>query len=199
MGLMPRHQARGERRVAQLLDAAAEVFAESGYEATTTNAIAARAGASPGTLYQFFPNKEAIADALAERYLRQLGEIFAPDISQLPAPALADHLVDPLMAFSIANPGFTALFVGPAAPGKLAPSAEYVFKAVLNQVGELLESFAPQIPGAQRARSAQVAVQVIKGILPLVLATSGAERTAMIGELKRLMAAYLGSLPRETA
>jgi len=199
MGLTSRRQARGERRVAQLLDAAADVFAESGYEATTTNAIAARAGASPGTLYQFFPNKEAMADALAERYLRQLGEIFAPDISQLSAPALADHLVDPLMEFSIANPGFMALFVGPAAPSKLAPSAQYVFKAVLAQVGELLESFAPQVPGSQRARCALVTVQVIKGLLPLALATSGAERTAMIGELKQLMAAYLGSLRQQTA
>jgi hypothetical protein len=40
---------------------------------------------------------------------------------------------------------------------------------------------------------------VIKGLLPLALATSGAERTAMIGELKQLMAAYLGSLRQQTA
>ena len=44
-----RRQARGERRMAELQDAAAAVFAEVGYEAATTNAIAARAGVSPGT------------------------------------------------------------------------------------------------------------------------------------------------------
>jgi len=194
MGVTPRRQARGERRVGQLLDAAAWVFAESGYEATTTNAIAARAGASPGTLYQFFPNKEAMAEALADRYLRQLGEIFAADIGRLPVPALVDHLIDPLMAFSIANPGFIALFISPGAPGQLAPSAQQVYKAVLTQVDGLLESAGPQVPADRRLRCGQVAVQVIKAMLPLVLAADEAERTALIGELKQVMAGYLGPL-----
>lgn len=56
-----RRQARGERRIAQLLQAAAGVFCRTGYAAASTNAIAREAGVSPGTLYQFFPNKEAIA------------------------------------------------------------------------------------------------------------------------------------------
>src|SRR6266511_1332655 len=51
--------------MAGILDAAAGVFADAGYERATTNAIAAAAGISPGSLYQFFPNKEAIAEALA--------------------------------------------------------------------------------------------------------------------------------------
>ena len=198
MDVTPRRQARGERRVGQLLDAAAEVFAESGYEAATTNAIAARAGASPGTLYQFFPNKEAMAEALADRYLVRLGEIFAPDIGRLPVPALVDQLIDPLMAFSVANPGFIALFVSPAAPGNLAPSAQQVYKAILTQVDELLESAGPEVPAGRRLRCAQVTVQVIKAMMPLVLAASGAERTALIGELKQVMAGYLGPL-REAA
>jgi len=198
MDVTPRRQARGERRVGQLLDAAAEVFAESGYEAATTNAIAARAGASPGTLYQFFPNKEAMAEALADRYLRRLGEIFAPDIGRLPVPALVDQLIDPLMAFSIANPGFIALFVSPAAPGNLAPSAQQVYKAILTQIDELLEAAGPRVPAGQRLRCAQVTVQVIKAMMPLVLAADGGERTALIGELKQVMAGYLGPL-REPA
>ena len=65
---------RGERRVASLLDAAARVFGELGYHAATTNAIAAEAKVSPATLYQFFPNKEAIADALVTRYAMESGE-----------------------------------------------------------------------------------------------------------------------------
>jgi AcrR family transcriptional regulator len=60
-----RRQARGQRRIDQLLDVAARVFAEVGFEAATTNGIAARAGVSPGSLYQFFPNKDAMAEALA--------------------------------------------------------------------------------------------------------------------------------------
>ena len=53
-----RRQARGERRIAQLLDAAADVIGDVGLADATTNAIAQRAGASPGSLYQFFMNKE---------------------------------------------------------------------------------------------------------------------------------------------
>ena len=63
---------RGERRVASLLDAAGHVFGELGYHAANTNAIAAEAKVSPATLYQFFPNKEAIADALETRYAMEL-------------------------------------------------------------------------------------------------------------------------------
>ncbi len=67
-----RRQARGQRRIDQILTVAEQVFADVGYEATTTNAIAARAGMSPGSLYQFFENKEAIAAGLAARYLDRL-------------------------------------------------------------------------------------------------------------------------------
>jgi AcrR family transcriptional regulator len=60
--------------VASLLDAAGRVFGELGYHAANTNAIAAEAKVSPATLYQFFPNKEAIADALVTRYATDLAK-----------------------------------------------------------------------------------------------------------------------------
>ncbi len=59
---------RGRARVAALMAAAAEVFAENGYDAATMTEIAARAGASIGSLYQFFPTKELIAEALHAQY-----------------------------------------------------------------------------------------------------------------------------------
>ncbi|HSB53997.1 MAG TPA: helix-turn-helix domain-containing protein, partial [Gemmatimonadales bacterium] len=65
-------QERGERRVEEILDAAAAVIAEGGVEAATTNAIAERAGSSVGSLYHFFPHKDAIVLALAERYEAEL-------------------------------------------------------------------------------------------------------------------------------
>ena len=51
-------RARGVRRVEELLDAGAVLFAEQGYDATTMTQIAQRAGASIGSLYQFFPSKD---------------------------------------------------------------------------------------------------------------------------------------------
>jgi len=74
---LPRQQ-RGERRVAELLDAAAAIIAETGYDAATMSAIALRAHASIGSLYQFFPNKAAITQALRIRYSRQFDELCIP-------------------------------------------------------------------------------------------------------------------------
>jgi AcrR family transcriptional regulator len=61
-------QERGARRVAQLLEAAAAELAQVGYDAATMTAIAERAGASIGAVYQYFPNKEAIVLALRAAY-----------------------------------------------------------------------------------------------------------------------------------
>ncbi|HWY97272.1 MAG TPA: helix-turn-helix domain-containing protein, partial [Steroidobacteraceae bacterium] len=62
-------RARGMQRVAELLDAGAVLIAEQGYDATTMTQIAERAGASIGSLYQFFPSKEVLAEALFGRYV----------------------------------------------------------------------------------------------------------------------------------
>ena len=55
-----------------MLEAAVRILDRDGLEGLTTNAIAARAGVSIGTLYQYFPNKETILDALADRELAGL-------------------------------------------------------------------------------------------------------------------------------
>src|SRR6202522_2733611 len=65
-------RARGKQRVAALLEAAAAVFGEKGYEAATMTEIAARAGAPIGSLYQFFPVKEVLADTLVQNYVALL-------------------------------------------------------------------------------------------------------------------------------
>ena len=70
--LNPRKQPVQHRSMAtvdMILVAAAQVFEAHGYAAGTTNRIAIRAGVSIGTLYQYFPSKEAIAVALLERHL----------------------------------------------------------------------------------------------------------------------------------
>lgn len=62
-------QHRSKATVDAVLVAAAQVFEAHGYAAGTTNRIAERAGVSIGTLYQYFPSKEAIAVALLERHI----------------------------------------------------------------------------------------------------------------------------------
>src|ERR1700678_2527192 len=88
---------RGKQRVASLLDAGAALFAEKGYEATTMTEIAQRSGAAIGSLYQFFPSKDALAEALFNRYAERTATALqhvvdrAPGLSSAP---LADLLVD---------------------------------------------------------------------------------------------------------
>src|SRR2546428_9484541 len=69
-------QQRSRTRVDRILAAAAHEFATVGYDAASTNAIAARARTSVGSLYQFFPNKEALFDALVQRYRREAAHLF---------------------------------------------------------------------------------------------------------------------------
>src|SRR5689334_114565 len=61
-------QERAKKRVERILDAAAFVFAEQGYEAATMEDIAARAETSIGSIYQFFPNKLSLFTALTRHY-----------------------------------------------------------------------------------------------------------------------------------
>lgn len=63
-------QARSKQTVEWVLEAAARVFKAEGFSATT-NRIAELAGVSVGTLYEYFPNKEALLAALAERHVAE--------------------------------------------------------------------------------------------------------------------------------
>lgn len=65
----PPVQKRSRATVNDIISAGAQVFETHGYAAGTTNRIAKRAGVSIGTLYQYFPSKEAIAVALLERHI----------------------------------------------------------------------------------------------------------------------------------
>ena len=63
-------QKRSQATVDAILDASAQVLRKKGYAKTTTNAIAERAGVSIGSLYEYFPNKEAVFAALKEKLHR---------------------------------------------------------------------------------------------------------------------------------
>lgn len=100
-------QRRSQETVEALLGAAAQILARHGPEAATTNAIAARAGVSIGSLYQYFRDREALIDALAERHLARMEAVMAgvldgaatralPEVAaQFVAAVLAAHRVDP--------------------------------------------------------------------------------------------------------
>ncbi|MFF0423640.1 TetR/AcrR family transcriptional regulator [Streptomyces sp. NPDC004520] len=194
-----RRQARGERRIAQLLQAAANVFCAYGYTATSTNAIAREASVSPGTLYQYFPNKEAIAIELGERLLHEMrtahGQAFTPANLTLPLPELLDVVVDPMIEFNCENPVFLALMHGSEIPGRIAEEHDALHANLLTSVRDVIAHFAPALSAEERARIADMTFAIFKGGLGLVLAApEGAERDATIAELKTVLLRYLSPL-----
>jgi AcrR family transcriptional regulator len=196
-------QRRGERRVSRILDAAAHLFAEIGYEAATTNAIAARARTSIGSLYQFFPNKQAILQALSARYLEQLQELFdallTPEVADLPLRDLLDRVIDMLGEFHAAHPGFQHVFYGSHNSPELAAAARDLHGEIVGWIAGLLALRAPAIEAERRRLHATVTVEVVKAMLTLSVTGDGAYRQAVIGETKALLAAYLGPLVGEAS
>ncbi|WP_197517523.1 TetR/AcrR family transcriptional regulator [Microbacterium karelineae] len=190
-----RRQARGRARIEQILQAAADVFGEGGYEAATTNAIAARAGISPGSLYQFFANKDEIGRALADMYAARLRglEIF-DDFS---ADALDDSLraiLDRLVTFNIDHPGFKALFARSDMPASMREAVAPVHEAIEQRVRT---ATALVIPGADDERVATIATVVlsmVRGVVPAIAAAEDPDaRRALATELHRGILAYLES------
>ncbi|MER6159187.1 TetR/AcrR family transcriptional regulator [Streptomyces sp. NPDC001868] len=193
-----RRQARGERRIAQLLEAAASVFCSTGYAAASTNAIAREAGVSPGTLYQFFPNKEAIAIELSERLMREMretyGEALAPVAPATPLEEAVAAAVDRFIDFNFRHPVVFTLMHGPDVPGRIAEQHDALHAALVTRIEVLLTSYLPDTPAADLTRTAHVCVAMYKAGLELVLAREGAERDAYVQELKNVLLRYLEPL-----
>jgi AcrR family transcriptional regulator len=193
-----RRQARGERRIAQLLEAAASVFCTTGYTAASTNAIAREAGVSPGTLYQFFPNKEAIAIELGDRLMHEMretyGEALAPIDPATPLEEAVGAAVDRFIAFNCDHPVFFALMHGPDIPGRIAEEHDALHATLVSRIEALLSSLLPDAPPADVTRTAHVCLGVYKAGLELVLAHEGAERDAYTREIKNVLIRYLEPL-----
>ena len=100
-------QDRGLQRVEQILDAAESLVAELGVEGTSTNAIAERAKTSMGSLYHFFPSKEALIEALARRFAERKRELNAKavpvDGARMPLEEVVDALVGQVRDFLAAR------------------------------------------------------------------------------------------------
>lgn len=88
---MPR-QARSRMTVATLLETTARILEEEGSACLTTNHIAERSGFSIGTVYQYFPNREAIVLALIERQRRETGDAIQAVVAQSGACAPEERI-----------------------------------------------------------------------------------------------------------
>jgi AcrR family transcriptional regulator len=100
-------QARSHDLVAAIVEAAARVFDERGYDATTTNHVAEVAGVSVGSVYQYFADKQALITALHERHAAQVLAVLDDARQQAPGRALTasiQHVVRGLLSLHRLQP-----------------------------------------------------------------------------------------------
>lgn len=93
-------QARARATVEQILLAARRVLVEEGYEGASTNRIARVAGVSVGSLYQYFPSKEAVVEALVEAHLSEIMTVVSRGLAEV-ATAPLDVAARRLVAIMI--------------------------------------------------------------------------------------------------
>ncbi|SDR08891.1 TetR/AcrR family transcriptional regulator [Thermostaphylospora chromogena] len=190
-----RRQERGRRRMESILDAAEEVIAEIGYPATTTNAVAARAGISPGSLYQFFRNKDEILEGLLQRYENEQKEFWRRNLTDedalTPLDELIDRLVDAMVAFKSSRPAFWALFHGSATSDRLAEAARQLHEGVSHRLAEVFGLRSPGLSPERRLTLARMATAMVRAVMPMVVEAEPGDAPGLIAELKTMLYAYL--------
>ncbi len=175
--------------MAGLLEAAACVIAGSGYEPATMSEIATRAGASIGSLYQFFPNKEAISQALCTTYALQIEELWAPigAAKSLHLEAFVDRLIDVTVEFGNTHPAFLALLDAPVAARK--PAA--IRKRFRETMAGFLLTRKPRMSKQQALRIATVTLKLINGLMMLYREAKHKEKPHIVHEYKIVLRCYL--------
>jgi AcrR family transcriptional regulator len=183
---------RGRARVAALLAAATAEFAAQGYEAATMTAIAARAGASIGSLYQYFPTKELIADALHASNADDLSAMIdglRRDARGRSAAALAEALLDRLAAFLAAHPAFVVL-----ADRRGDSARKTAVRAKLRgQIVSLLAAAAPPVPRARAAIMAVIVLHLLKAAVTISGESDLPNRDAVLAELRAMLRRHLAA------
>jgi AcrR family transcriptional regulator len=189
---------RGERRLASLLDAADRVFGKLGYHATTTNIIAAEAKVSPATLYQFFPNKEAIADALVTRYATDLAkEERATDIQELASASLEEmiqRVTGVVIEFHRKHPAFLTLLSDAPLSKDTMEQKRLLAKTFIDHLAEVLCARKTKLDKQDARWSAEVVLTALRGFLPGLAGRKTPTRSRTIDSLNQMLVRYLTSV-----
>ncbi|MBP3975015.1 TetR/AcrR family transcriptional regulator [Pseudoxanthomonas spadix] len=180
----PKRQ-RGRERVAAILDAAAQLFIEQG-QAVTMTEIAARSGTAIGSLYRFFPTREALADVLLQRYAEHMRQ--ALDALAARAPDLTpDALADALLALSLDLRTERAAAVVLADLHDASQLRQQLRQTMRTRVAGILVR-AGRVPAERAADAALAVITVIRGAGALANQPNSA---GAIAELRRLLQRYL--------
>jgi len=185
---------KGKSTVDRIIDAAADQLAKRGYEALTTNHIAAAADVNIATLYKYFANKQTILVALHEQMSRRWTEALAHVVNQirdgLPWRETVGTIIDIAAERRQSAAGAAAMRIAMRVSPELQAydRAESVESAGF--VADLLTERA-SIDAVTAARVGRVAIEVGMAVLDLLLREETADDAAYVREAKDVVCNYL--------
>jgi len=188
-------QERSRKRVRKILDATAKLVDREGAAAVTTNAIAKEAGVPIGTLYQFFPNKHDVFQALLERQLGALDAAFEPFVEKArqaqDLDPLVDAAIDTLAEAYLTIPGLAAL----VQTMRHEPEGGSILSSNNARLGFLISAaLSLRIDSARANAIARMLVEAVDGVLQDWLAQDEPDDRTTLEELKEMIRAFLGTL-----
>jgi len=185
-------QDRSRRTVEAILDAAAHLFVERGYAATTTNHVAEAAGVSVGSLYQYFPSKDALLVALDLRHLDHAEACLHVELAALardaPPPAeWARRLVGVLVAINESDLDRLLYRIAPPVP-EVERRVEALVRLMANDAQRHLTRFGAT-PAVARVRARITVVAALTLVHEVIIqARRGPSRRRVEAEVVRLVA-----------
>lgn len=182
-------QRRGRERVASFLRAAAIVITEAGYERATTRAIAERAGSCIGSLYQFFPNKPSMAEAIRAQHLEEIEQSWVAlgrRAAGLSAEGLSEELVELQLEIVKNHPVLLALLDAPA-----TACSSTRRRLIRGRIAGVLMAHKQRMGKTTALRIASVVQQVSRGLLTLYAHADSNEKLEIIQEFKAVLSGYL--------
>lgn len=187
-------QARSRERLRRVLDAADAVLADQGAHGFTTSLVAARAGVSIGSVYRFFPHKEAIVEALALQYWSDLEDLVAGVADADAAEPLADPVaavVEVLVAGFRARPGFLALWYGGLRTERVRDVTRPTRGGIARSIERILAHHWPQSTPRARAGVAEMAVVAGDGLIREAFRRDRRGDAVVLAETAVMLRAYV--------
>lgn len=189
-------QARSRERLRRVLDAADEVLAQAGADVFTTTLVAARAGVPIGSVYRFFPDKEAIVEALAVRYWSDFEDLVAGVAEADGIEATDDPVgavLDVLVAGFRSRPGFLALWYGGLRTERVREATRPTRTAIAGSIERILARHWPSALDRTRAQVAEMVVLAGDGLLREAFRRERLGDRAVLAESKLMLGAYIAA------
>ncbi|MFF4188374.1 TetR family transcriptional regulator [Streptomyces sp. NPDC001691] len=185
-------QQRSAERLSRILDACAELLDETGYEDLSTRAVAQRAGVPIGSVYRFFGNKRAMAEALAARNLDRYAGMINARLETIEAAdwrGAVDAVLDEYLVLKQTVPGFNLVdFGGPQPVPDPDSDANHL---LADRLAELLPTQFGRTLDADLRRVILVAVEAADATLRLAFRADPQGDPHIVAETRRLLHAYL--------